>query len=285
VIGRSRRPTAAVLAYHNIVPDGESAVGDLSLHLGQRAFADQLDFLLERCEVVALEDLASGSGPLQGPMRLALTFDDAYDGTMTAGVEELRSRNLPATVFVPPGLLGSDGFWWDRLSPGRDDPLSSSLRSYALESLAGQQDRILEWAGTRGLGIGNLPSHARPASEETLLEGAAYPRITLGSHTWSHPNLAKLDSEALHSELDLSKTWLRSRAPRYIDWLAYPYGLRTDEVVAEVASRFDGALLIDGGLVEVRGRWRAPPHSLPRINVPRGLTLEGLAIRLAGLHR
>ena len=52
---RRLRGRALVLAYHNIVPDGEPRVGDTSLHLPQRAFAAQLDLLLSTHTVVPLE--------------------------------------------------------------------------------------------------------------------------------------------------------------------------------------------------------------------------------------
>jgi hypothetical protein len=130
--------------------------------------------------------------------------------------------------------------------------------------------------------LSDLPEHALPSDEATLLRGASYERLTLGAHTWSHPNLARVGREEAGNELLRSRSWLAERAPRYLDWLAYPYGLRTDETVALASEHFEGALLVDGGLARVRGKAQ-PRHQIPRINVPRGLTLEGLAPRLAGL--
>lgn len=283
-LARLQRPAAAVLAYHNIVPSGEPLAGDVSLHVDQRVFGEQLDFVAERCDVVPLDRLADGA-PSGGRTRVAITFDDAYLGTMTAGLEELKRRGLPATVFVPPGALGGEGFWWDRLAPPGGGPLAEPLRRHALEALEGRQERVLAWATSEGLPGSALPPHARPADEATVVQTARQNGISLGAHTWSHPNLAALPPEAVRDELERSKTWLGARAPRYIDWLAYPYGLRTDAVVAEAAEHFEGAVLIEGGLAQSRGRWSAPVHATPRLNVPRGLTLEGLALRLAGLLR
>ena len=46
-----------VLAYHNVVPDGETVRGDRSLHLPRREFARQLDLIRRTHEVVPLESL------------------------------------------------------------------------------------------------------------------------------------------------------------------------------------------------------------------------------------
>jgi peptidoglycan/xylan/chitin deacetylase (PgdA/CDA1 family) len=282
-----RAPSTTILAYHNIVPTGEPLAGDVSLHVDQAAFARQLDFLLEWTDVVPLEAIEQPSNKSMGAggrrPRVVITFDDAYRGTMSAGVQELRARNLSATVFVPPGLLGQGSFWWDALAPAGGAPLAPEARAHALGPLAGRQADILEWADARRMPLAQLPEHARPADEATLQAGAGYEGLALGAHTWSHPNLAALAANEARDELQRSRTWLAARAPRYVDWLAYPYGLRTDETVALASEHFRGALLISGGLARTRGRDAGPRHALPRVNIPRGLTLEGLALRLAGL--
>lgn len=49
------------------------------------------------------------------------------------------------------------------------------------------------------------------------------------------------------------------------------------------AEMFDGGLLVSGGMATRRGRRRNPPQETPRVNVPRGLTLDGLKLRISGL--
>ena len=103
---RRRSRDVAILAYHNIVPTGESVAGDRSLHVDQADFARQLDLILQYAEVIPLSDIdvpSSGSR-----LRVVITFDDAYRGAMTAGLAELERRGLPSTVFVPTGLMGGE---------------------------------------------------------------------------------------------------------------------------------------------------------------------------------
>lgn len=281
---RRRRPQTVILAYHNIVPSGERAVGDPSLHIDQSDFGDHLDWLLERRRIVALEDAMRerDAGAPPDAAEIVITFDDAYRGTMTAGLEELSRRGLPSTVFVPPGLLGSEGFWWDRLASAGGRPLDPDVRRHALEGLTGRTPEVLAWARAEGLAIGDVPDHARPVTEEELVSSLTT-GTTLGAHTWTHPNLTRLDEDDVRRELGASRDWLRERTDRYRSWLAYPYGMVDDACQAVSEDLFDGALLVTGGAAVVKGSPVGPSHRVPRINVPRGLSLDGLALRLAGI--
>ena len=274
---RGRRSDVAILAYHNIIPTGETLVGDQSLHIDQAVFAAQLDLVRRHADVVALSKIHLP--PSGSRLRVAITFDDAYRGTMTAGLAELDKRGLPATVFVPTGLMGGAGFWWDRLTfPGL--PLDLAARDHVLRTLQGDGDRAVSWAEEASRTLMELPDHAKPVNEQELL-ACDMPGLSLGAHTVTHANLPTLSEIAVLRELTESKQWLQSRTDRYVDWLAYPYGYHDDAVVRVASDVFDGALRVDGGLF--RSGSDTNPHRVPRINVPRGLSLDGLLLRLSGL--
>jgi peptidoglycan/xylan/chitin deacetylase (PgdA/CDA1 family) len=65
-----------------------------------------------------------------------------------------------------------------------------------------------------------------------------------------------------------------------VDWLSYPYG-RWSPSVVEAARRagYRGGLRIEGGRVSAG----ADPFLTPRVNVPSGLSVDGLELRCAGL--
>lgn len=277
---RHMQPSTVVLAYHNIVPHGETVVGDLGLHIDQAAFADHLDFILEGRDIVSIEQAFTPRDEVGRP-RVILTFDDAYRGALTAGIAELRLRNLPATVFVPPGLLGGAGFWWDQLTT-ISNPISPDLRHHALHELGGDQERVLTWATEHGRSVQSLPEHARPVNPEELFSDV-FDLLSFGAHTWSHPNLQTLDLHEAGDELTRCRSWLLSRTDHYVDWLAYPYGLVGREALLAAQEVFEGAMLISGGPAIRAGRPSRSQFHVPRINVPRGLSFEGLALRLAGL--
>lgn len=266
----------AILAYHNVVPDAVAPAGDDSLHLPLSAFARQLDFLQTYCEVLPLERvLAPAAG---SRLAVAITFDDGYRGALTLGAKELGRRALPAAVFVPPGLLDDRAFWWDDLA----DPvrgLSDDLRSRALRQLGGVE------AAVRAAFPSRPPTHhpsMRSASVPELSHAADEAGLRLGAHSWSHPNLSALGPAELESELVRPLAWLRERFGAWvIPWIAYPYGLSAPAVEAAAAKAgYVSGLMAEGGTFR---RGRPQPFAVPRVNVPAGVSIEGFALRLAGV--
>lgn len=276
---RLHHDDAVILAYHNVVPEGERPAGDASLHLPRRDFARQLSLLAETHRVVPLEEAlrpAGGERP-----RAAVTFDDAYRGAVTAGVEELSSRGLPATVFVAPGLLGRDGLWWDELAPAGKAGLPGGLREEALTEARGVTEEVHAWADDRGLPRRTPPRHAGVATEDELAAAVAGGGVTLGSHTWSHANLARLRGEELRDELSRPLRWLRDRFPEAcLPLLSLPYG-RSGPGVERAArdAGYDGVFRISGGLAGPG----VERYAVPRVNVPAGLSEDGFVLRAAGL--
>ena len=271
-----------ILAYHNIVPDDQSPCGDRSLHLPRRAFAAQLDELVHHCEVLPLEQLlGGGAGGRSGRPRVAITFDDAYAGAVAVGLPELARRALPATMFVTPGFLGGRSFWWDAVAHpehGMPDP----VRIEALRSLAGRDEAVRSWAARRGHPLAEPPPFAVASDEPAIDAALAAPGLTLGSHTWGHPNLTALSETELDEELVRPMEWLERRYPgRITRWLSYPYGLH-DSGVERAAERagYVGGLAISGGWFDPA---RAAGYTRPRLNIPSGLSTAGFTLRAAGL--
>ncbi|HJP59902.1 MAG TPA: polysaccharide deacetylase family protein [Gemmatimonadaceae bacterium] len=267
-----------VLAYHGIVPHGEQCVGERSLFVRQRDFSDHLDVLREIADVAPLTSLDAVG---DGRPRVSITFDDAYRGAIDAGVAELVARGLPATIFVAPGRLNDHVFWWDALA-GKNGVPSNEARDYAVGTLCGVDERIRQWATSNGIPFDdNLPDYARSATEAELRGATSQPGITLGSHTWSHPNLAGLTPHEIRSEVVKARSWLSDRfGEKAIPWMAYPYGIDSAAARSALAKAgYSGAFRIVGG-------WHSTPafspFSRPRFNVPAGLSAAGLRTRLVG---
>lgn len=277
------RRRTLVLAYHNVVPDDCSSLGDRSLHLSRRQFAGQIDQLLRTHVIVPLAEALTPARP-GGPPRVAITFDDAYRGAVTIGIEELAKRGVPATVFVVPGFVGQGPFWWDALAAGAAG-LDAGLRAHALHELGGSNGAIRRWAEVQGLRVGAVPEWMLVASEDELRAATRHPGITLASHTWSHPNLVRVSPAERERELCLPLTWLRERSSCVTPWLSYPYGLADPAVAAAAAAAgYVAAVSLGGG-------WFTPArvdrYAVPRLNVPSGLSAHGFALRTSGLpgHR
>jgi peptidoglycan/xylan/chitin deacetylase (PgdA/CDA1 family) len=279
-VGRRRlRGRALVLAYHNVVPTGQRQVGEASLHLAQTDFARQLDLIALTNDVVPLESVIADSGDSARP-RVAITFDDAYHGAITAGLEELNRRAMPATVFVAPGLLGGST-WWDRLADASGGVMPDGVRRHAIEKLQGDRDEVLGWFSSHGATSTDSTSLPRIATENELASASHQSGITFGSHSWSHRNLSVLSPDELDCELAPSLAWLRARFSNTVPWLSYPYGLTSPSVETESGrARYRGAFRVSGGWMD---RDPKNPHALPRLGIPAGISLDGFALRLAGI--
>jgi peptidoglycan/xylan/chitin deacetylase (PgdA/CDA1 family) len=277
-LGRKRRRgQRLILAYHNVVAKATAPPGDRSLHLGLDDLRKQLDELTRWGVVGDLTRVLSDS--TDEPLA-AITFDDAYAGAVNLAVPELKSRGLPATVFVAPGLLGQPLTWWDILAL-RPGGMSEATREFCLTGLAGDQSQVLKWAAEDNPGW-PAPGGERIASVTELSRAAEWDGLTLGAHSYNHPNLTRVSDARLTFEVEASLHWLRQNFPgRSRPWLAYPYGLFDDRVAAAAAAAGYQATFA------IRGGWWHSGHrsaiAVPRLNIPAGMSANGFGARLNGL--
>jgi peptidoglycan/xylan/chitin deacetylase (PgdA/CDA1 family) len=270
-----------ILAYHGIIPAGERREGEHALFITQKKFAEHLDMLSRVADVAPLNRLDEEG---DGRPRVAITIDDAYRGAVRQGVDELVRRKLPATIFVAPGRLDGHAFWWDCLA-STSGTIEDKLRDYALTELEGNDERVRAWAGKQSLPTADsISAYARAATRAELRNAVGRAGITVGSHTWSHANLASLGAQRLRAEVARSRAWLKEEfAEKSIDWLAYPYGLYSAAAqIAAAEASYVGAVSIAGG-------WHTPSEvsafARPRLNVPAGLSVAGLEARIVGALR
>lgn len=276
-----KRGRPVILAYHNVIPAGEPPGGDRSLHLPRETFGRHLDLLTRTHRVVSLDTILDSPSTHDTRPMAAVTFDDGYRGALTAGLEELRRRDLPATFFVCPGLLGAHGLWWDELAVEEVGGVPDQFSGEALTSARGEAEEVYRLAAHAGLRRREQPRHAGVATEAEIREAAAAPGVALGSHSWSHPSLDRLDGTDLRQQLDRSLRWLVERfGDHVIPWVSLPYG-RTGPNVLRAAREagYARGLRISGGLV----RPEKQSWALDRVNIPSGASLDGFALRTVGV--
>ena len=91
LVGRTPQGSCVILYYHSIPPDQRAA------------FARQLDLLLHHAKPIAV----SGKVMLtSGIHNVGITFDDALENFFENAAPELRTRRIPATVFVVSEAIG-----------------------------------------------------------------------------------------------------------------------------------------------------------------------------------
>lgn len=276
------RDRVLILAFHNVVSRPADAGLDRSLHLPADSFRETLDLLLKSHRFVTLDEaLAGTTGPDPRP-RVAVTFDDAYGGAMRLALPALAERRIPATVFVAPGRLGSAGMWWDTLSGTHGDCLDPAERNAALDQGRGVDEEVRAVGASRQWRTHLAPADAGIATLDGFRQALQVPGITIGSHSWSHPNLNRTTDAELREELERSRQWLTAEAgPAFRPWIAYPYGLAAPRVEAAAATAgYAAGFRIEGGWADAPP---ARPLSIPRLNVPAGVSADGMRLRGAGI--
>lgn len=247
----------AVLAYHRVLPveHDDSYPFDLDLlSATPEQFERQMAYLRQHVNLVSLHDVLAhiDGGPPLPPMAVAVTFDDGFGDTYRYAFPILRRYSIPATVFVATGYVGSaQPFWFEvaaymamRASPDKTiAERRQSLRKLqvALKALPNDRRASIVSAWTRHF-TAHADSHERAhghaLSWDQVREMAAA-GIAFGSHSVTHPNLARLSDAELGWELAESKRVLEASLQRPIVTLAYPIGTRTafDERVMAAAKR------------------------------------------------
>ncbi len=289
---RAPRGGRLVLAYHNVVPDAQACGGDGSLHLPVAAFAEQLGMLRREADVVPLATLLAA--PAAGRDRLvAVTFDDAYASALTVGLPCCAAHDVPSTVFVAPGLLGSIPAWDRHAAAGH---WAAADRAHFLWQQQGLDAALPAPPWTAPLAppssvpppipvpLPELLERCRLATADAVLAAVAAGRgrVTLGNHSWRHANLGALDAATVRQEVRATTAWLaKHAATAAVPVLAYPYGIPPRDPDAALADAgVAQALCVTGGWMtshDARAPWR-----LPRWNVPAGISPHGFRLRLRG---
>jgi peptidoglycan/xylan/chitin deacetylase (PgdA/CDA1 family) len=247
------RPRTLVLAYHHVGDLAETAPW---VTVSPARFAEQMAFLADSRLVVSLDQLLAELRLRRLPRggNVVLTFDDAALNTWTTAFPVLRRYGLPATLFVPTGLVGRpQPFWWDRLArltraaaakgrsltqflvgagvvenghPGNDDKLWRKVRLLGPERREQALDSATDWLAEDNAAVARSGDRAAQQgamdwSHIAQLDNSGL--MTLGAHTISHPVLAAIDEEELATEI----TGCRDRLREFSSFrkvFAYPYG-------------------------------------------------------------
>jgi peptidoglycan/xylan/chitin deacetylase (PgdA/CDA1 family) len=172
------------------------------LAVTRERFAKHLEYLGSRFQPVPLAQIHD-PGPATVP-RVAVTFDDGYADNLIAAEPLLEEHQVPATIFICTGNLGTRReFWWDELErillepetlPARLETTVGDAR--LVRNLSGEDPRAPAWNVLdrsdpsprhtlyRELAplIRKLPTHARDAVLADLREWAGLGAVGRDSH-------------------------------------------------------------------------------------------------------
>lgn len=264
LLERSMRRGVTVLTYHRVLPADRCAGYPFpALAMPEEAFAAQVAWLAERCEVVTVGEavrLLGQAGEAPRRARVCVTFDDGYDDGHDIAAPILAAHGVCATFFVTAGLAGTKRLTWlDRaalLRPRGADPAQLKLLPPAERDA--ELDRLEDGDPVRD-----------PAGHYRIMTGAQIRALSaqgheIGSHSLTHPILTGLSDDALAMELSGSRRLLEEITGRPVEGFCYPNGDHDDRVVEAVRrAGYSWACTAAGG----RNGPATPQHRLRRIDV------------------
>ncbi|HEY7514516.1 MAG TPA: polysaccharide deacetylase family protein [Vicinamibacteria bacterium] len=311
-----RRRSPVILRYHRVYADGVEPLYELGV--SRALFEAQLDYLQRHCSVVPLGDVFDGlfHGGALPPRAVAITFDDGYRDNFDEAFPALRSRGLPATVFVSvENVERGMPFWWDRVAAAVDGAprgpveidLGGGIEVVNLDGLRTRRrlvDRACEAlklmpheeasavleALSGALG-GTGPATGEILSWDQVAEMAGG-GIEIGSHTLDHPVLSRLGADEAERQIVESRRRLEDRLGSPVRFFAYPNGKRDDVTprVKEMVRRAG----YHGAFSTIQGRPSAAsdPFLVERIGVSVGMAADAagdlsealFATELAGIY-
>lgn len=162
------------------------------LSVSPENFENQLLYLRDNFKIIRLSELVQILKNKKIIHGLAvITFDDGYVDNFTNALPILEKLQIPATIFVTAGKVGSnEPFYWDEKTDKKDQ--------------------------------------GRALTENELRELAKNSLIEIGAHTMTHPHLATLPPEKQKYEIEGSKKMLENILGKPVTSFAYPFGGREE---------------------------------------------------------
>ncbi len=215
---------------------------------------DQLGYLKRHLRLASLEEIAGAVSRGESPpaATFAVTFDDGFVNNVTLAMPMLRELDIPATFFMPSGLVGSSRDLWVAAlrelvrgwrkatipeAPGLwpDLPATDEARRYAayftmkeiLKTRDGRRQEILDRLAREAGGYVRPPEADRVAGLDLMRRMIERP-FTVGAHSRTHPILSALDPEKARAEIEGSRQDLERMLGEPVLDFAYPNGRYPD---------------------------------------------------------
>ncbi len=180
-----------ILMYHKVSP--YPFHGGLGLRVPPEVFESQMKYLKKRSfHTVSLDQLIDhwDNGKPLPPRPVVITLDDGYEDNYHFAFPILKKYGYTATIFLVYNEIGGYNTW--------DIKNENSIR---LKLLSLPQIREMQKYG-----------------------------VSFQSHTLTHPYLSTIPPETAEKEISESRTQLSKALGVPVNFIAYPYGRRNEEI-------------------------------------------------------
>ncbi len=182
---------------------------------------------------------------------VCFTLDDGYRDNLEFAAPVFQRHSVPYTVFVTPGFVDRERtIWWETLEKllndaselsfdfgngpeqifcvGRDakitafDRIATYVETASEDLAVAQIDKAANACGIDAMAIVDAEIMTRAELGRLLRD----PLASLGAHTMTHPNLARVCVERLSDEMRQSADAISKYQGRPVTTFSYPYGGR-----------------------------------------------------------
>jgi peptidoglycan/xylan/chitin deacetylase (PgdA/CDA1 family) len=313
VVRRAQRRRLLIVCYHGLREDDDPARHWLLLP--RSAFEAQIRHLAAHYDCLPIDTALQRlwAGEIDTPTA-CVTFDDGYRNNFEIGLPVLRRHQVPATIYLATGLIGTADLLWTTtlelaFRRARADSVDLTTLGFGRVALgddaarAATGSRVVETLKTRAAGerldlVGALMEQLdeeRRAADRAPFELmnwrevsdlATSKLVTFGAHTVSHEIVSRLDDDALEREIAGSVDSVARAVPDARSaTFAYPNG-RSQDVDARAAAVLahagcSAAVTTTEGLNDAA----TPRMGLRRAVVGGNATLNGFVSQATALRR
>jgi peptidoglycan/xylan/chitin deacetylase (PgdA/CDA1 family) len=245
-----------VLNYHRIDDPYRKGFDTFrpNVSAGTAEFVRQMDYVSQNYRVVSGADLVAfiNTGRALPPRAALITFDDGYLDNYTNAFPILKSRNLPAIIFLATDYIGSTKpFYWDLVAycfyhSSRKDADLPCLGAQSWANDRARESLMHRWIEAlkqlpeqeKHAAVGRLPAILgvdvpENAFAQMMISWAQAREmsengIEMGAHTASHPILTRISVEEAASEISRSKRRIEDELNKPVTSFAYPNGQLSD---------------------------------------------------------
>ena len=274
-----------ILIYHSVNNGGFIPFISVNIKL----FEKQMRFLSKNLKVGSIYDY------INGKCDIVITFDDGYKDNYTNAYPILKKYGLTATFFLTTGLIGTKKSKWD-------DKIiylinKTGKKSIILDKVSYSPENEKEFTKKLIISLNNKTKDYKEHILNQIIEqlGDVEEEIMMswdnvkemsennmhfGSHTVSHPNLAKISSKEAENEIIVSKKAIEEKINKKIDLFSYPYG-NVSDIIEDVVE-----LLKKNGFIcgLTNGYETNDGFSIARYGPPRNLFLFKIKTKYPHLY-
>lgn len=255
-------------------------------------FFDQIEVLRELFSLVSLDTLCDPDNTSPSH-QASVVFDDGFLSVSTLAAPHLFSIGVPFAIFANQEALEEGRLWCSDVVLGLDDQqyLRSIYERYTDRAVSydafsrAPLDHLISSPQLRDEydGLGYRPQGtSRTYLNSTELQSLWRRGAVVGSHTVSHPVMARLSGVHAAAEIQRNKNYLESLLQSEIRHFAFPFGFpgtfsQESEAIARAHHRFL--------YTTNRAFFRATDLAISGLLLPRiGLRNEGRAEILAAVN-